>query len=113
MTDPVDPAEDAGRVRRLRRRATDARSTESSGPGETLPVLRERSERVEIAPENDRRRGGFAGFAAHLLGQNGQKRGLRGGVETLYKAKTSYMGVEWSGPSNRRTPKGAREDTDV
>lgn len=58
------------------------------------------------------RRFGFAVFAAQLLG-GGQKRGLRGGPETLDRARAAYLETEWSGPSDRRVRKGRITKTEV
>ena len=52
-------------------------------------------------------------FAAQLLGQDGQKRGLRGGPETLDKARASYLEAEWSGPADRRPPAGRITKTEI
>jgi len=65
------------------------------------------------SPDTDPRRGGFAGFAAQILGQGGQKRGLRGGPETLNRARSSYLGAEWSGPADRRPSPGRITKTDI
>jgi hypothetical protein len=45
-------------------------------------------------------------FAAHLLGQDGQKRGLRGGAPVLDRARAAYLGAEYSGENDRRPPSG-------
>lgn len=36
-------------------------------------------------------------FAAHLLGQDGQRRGLRGGAPVLAAARSAYLEAEYSG----------------
>ena len=54
-----------------------------------------------------------AEFSAQLIGQGGAKRGLRGGPETLDKARNSYLGTEWSGDADRRPPTGRITKTDV
>ena len=57
-----------------------------------------------------------AAFAAQLLGQGGQKRGLRGGPETLDKARNAYLEAEWSGAgrpaacARARSPRRTSED---
>ena len=48
----------------------------------------------------------FAAFAAHLLGQGGQKRGLRGGKPVLDAARTAYLETEYAGPLDRRSMTG-------
>lgn len=45
-------------------------------------------------------------FAAHTLGQGGQKRGLKGGPPVLSAARQSYLQAQWSGPGDRRKPAG-------
>jgi len=44
-------------------------------------------------------------FAAQVLGE-GEKRGLRGGPETLGRAKKTYLSSEYSGPNDRRPAPG-------
>jgi hypothetical protein len=64
----------------------------------------------EITPRS--RRLGFVDFAAQILG-GGQKRGLRGGPETLERARATYLETEWSGPSDRRLRSGRITKTEV
>jgi hypothetical protein len=52
-------------------------------------------------------------FAAQLIGQTGQKRGLRGGPETLDKARNAYLGAEWSGGADRRPSTGRTTKTEI
>ena len=52
-------------------------------------------------------------FAAQILGQPGQKRGLRGGEETLNLARSTYMDTEWSGRADRRLKRGRMTKTRV
>jgi hypothetical protein len=54
-----------------------------------------------------------AAFAAQMLGQSGQKRGLRGGPPVLGAARHTYLGAEYSGPAERRPLPGKATDTDV
>ena len=56
---------------------------------------------------------GPAAFAAQVMGQGGQKRGLRGGPETLDNARTAYLETEWSGPADRRPPPGRIAKTEI
>ena len=55
----------------------------------------------------------FAAFAAHLMGQTGQKRGLRGGQEVLDTARSTYLGTEFSGPPDRRPRAGLIKKTEL
>jgi hypothetical protein len=54
-----------------------------------------------------------AEFAAQLIGQGVSKRGLRGGPETLDKARSSYLGAEWSGAADRRPRAGRITKTEI
>lgn len=58
------------------------------------------------------RRRGDAEFAAQLMGQDGQRRGLRAGPAIHDVARDAYNRVEWSGRYDRRTRVGryTRED---
>lgn len=52
-------------------------------------------------------------FDAQLLGQPGQKRGLRGGQEVLDHARSAYLETEYSGPDDRRPPKGLLKKKEI
>jgi hypothetical protein len=54
-----------------------------------------------------------APFAAQMMGQGGIKRGLRGGKEVLDAARSSYLENEYSGPNDRRPPKGLLKKTEI
>ncbi len=56
---------------------------------------------------------GDAAFAAHLLGQTGRKRGLKGGPPVLTGARSAYLEAEFSGPSDRRLPVGKMTKTEI
>ena len=70
---------------------------------------------AQPAPEqpDPREKNGFVAFVAQVLGQPGQKRGLRGGPETLEKARSAYLEAEWSGPHDRRIPRGKITETEI
>ncbi len=53
-----------------------------------------------------------ATFAAQVL-SGGEKRGLRGGPETLERAKTTYLQSEYSGPNDRRPRPGQVTKTEI
>ena len=50
---------------------------------------------------------------AQLLGQDGQRRGLRGGPTVLDTARIAYNRTEWSGSYDRRARKGRVARTEV
>ncbi len=70
---------------------------------------------VTATPEqpDPRAKDGFVAFVAQVLGQPGQKKGLRGGPETLEKARSAYLETEWSGPSDRRPARGKITKTEI
>ena len=51
-------------------------------------------------------------YAAQLL-SGGEKRGLRGGPETLGRAKSTYLKSEYSGPNDRRPKPGRVTKTEI
>jgi hypothetical protein len=52
-------------------------------------------------------------FSAQLMGQTGQKRGLKGGPPVMDAARSSYLGAEYSGANERRPAAGKAKRTDV
>ena len=54
-----------------------------------------------------------AAFAAQMIGQSGQRRGLKGGPPVLDAARSSYLGTAYSGAAERRPKPGKASDTDV
>ena len=65
------------------------------------------------APVGQPKTHGVGAFEAHLITQGLVKRGLRGGREVLDAARSTYLQTEWSGPSDRRPPKGRITRTKV
>lgn len=51
-------------------------------------------------------------FEAQML-SGGEKRGLRGGPETLERAKSTYLKSEYSGPNDRRPRPGRVTKTEI
>lgn len=56
---------------------------------------------------------GAAVFAAQMMGQTGQRRGLKGGPPVLDAARSAYLGTEHSGAAERRPQPGRAKDTDI
>jgi len=69
-----------------------------------------RPRRVRSRPDADG--ADDATFAAQVL-SGGEKRGLRGGPETLERAKTTYLKSEYSGPNDRRPRPGQVTKTEI
>jgi hypothetical protein len=51
-------------------------------------------------------------YTAQVLG-GGEKRGLKGGPETLERAKSTYLKSEYSGPNDRRPRPGRVTKTEI
>lgn len=117
MSERIDPVRAVGDRRVWIRRDGDrdgAHASASEAPETScepgLPVVA-----APPAPEqpDPRERSGFVAFVAQVLGQPGQKRGLRGGPETLERARSAYLETEWSGPADRRPARGKITKTEV
>ena len=116
MTDRVDgikPVE--GRDRRAaERRAAERRAAAAVSralvPLDPQPEAAEPSARPAPTPPVD---AGAAAFSAQLMGQTGQRRGLKGGPPVLDAARASYLGAEYSGAAERRPKPGKAEDSDI
>ena len=82
-----------------------------------LDAAEDRSVPVVIAqadsPEPEHLADGASTFSAHLMGQSGQKRGLRGGPLLIDAAQGAYKAVEYSGPAERRARLGQVTKTEV
>jgi hypothetical protein len=114
MPDPIDRLRPIrSERRRVARRQDDTApsSTDAAAGGANLPVPIDQPEpQAQVHPAAD---AGPSTFAAQLMGQSGQKRGLRGGPPVLEAARSAYLGTEWSGPADRREPQGSVRKTDV
>jgi hypothetical protein len=105
MNGPIDPIRRSG----LARRALPAPRDSYRREDEEEEVVYVREEQPAPPP----RKSGFATFAAHLMGQSGQKRGLRGGQEVLDSARSTYLGTEYSGEADRRPKAGLLKKTEI
>lgn len=110
MNDPIDPIRRSGPARRALPAPRDGERHESEE--EVVFVVEEDVPPPRKAPPQPRR-AGFAAFAAQVMGQPGQKRGLRGGQEVLDAARTTYLGTEYSGPADRRPKTGLLKKTNI
>ena len=97
MTDPIDPI----------RRPTGDRRERVRRQADAAPRVEEAAKLPAPLPEPQ------PALSAHILGQDGQKRGLRGGPEVLTKARAAYLNAEWSGPTDRRNRVGIISRTKV
>ncbi len=110
---PVGPVQ-----RRADRRADDRRAAERRAASASRALVptdfpvepAEPPARPAPTPPAD---AGAAVFAAQMMGQTGQRRGLKGGPPVLDAARSAYLGTEHSGTAERRPQPGRAKDTDV
>ncbi|MDZ4373864.1 MAG: hypothetical protein U1C74_20915 [Phenylobacterium sp.] len=104
------------RIRRaaLVRRAYRAEAGSADASGGAAPTLPVPSRRVEPPRSfQDDHRAPDIEFTAQLIGQDGQRRGLRAGPSLLDRARDAYNRVEWSGSFDRRARKGRQTKTEI
>lgn len=105
----IDRIRRAALVRRAQKAEDRVEETHAATGGMNLPVptgARPRSFR-------DERSEGYAQVAAQLMGQAGERRGLRAGPTLFDQAREAYNRVEWSGSYDRRARKGRRARTEI
>ncbi len=110
MTGSVDPVRPFER-RQTRRRVEDASRPAPADGGTNLPVVIATPHAEEIADPPPAQ--GYSVFTAQIYGQTGQKRGLRGGQPVIDEARAAYLETEYSGPDDRRPPKGLLKKTEI
>lgn len=115
MTDEVRPVAPVRRDdrREANRRAAERRAASASRALVPVDFPAEPAEppaRPAPTPPADP---GAAVFAAQMMGQTGQRRGLKGGPPVLGAARSAYLGTEHSGAGERRPQPGRAKDTDV
>jgi hypothetical protein len=114
MTKAVPPVNAAGVQRRAGRRTTDPHvvpDRDEDAPNElpqggtNLPVV--------AGPLRHRVDVGLGPVDAQILGQDGVKRGLKGGQPVLDQARTAYLETKYSGPADRRPRRGLITKTEL
>lgn len=116
MTDevrPVGPVQRRDERRERDRRAAERRAASASRalvPVDFPPEPAEPPARPAPAPASD---ASAAAFAAQMIGQTGQRRGLKGGPPVLDAARSTYLGAAYSGAAERRPKPGKASDSDV
>ena len=110
MTGSVDPVRPLER-RQIRRRAEDASRTAAADGGTNLPVVIEQAHAEDLS--DPPAAAADSVFAAQMYDQSGQKRGLRGGQPVIDQARAAYLETEFSGPDDRRPPKGLLKKTEI
>jgi hypothetical protein len=112
MNDPINPVravlgDRRAKERRSAERRKAKREAETAIANLPAPLRTPAPAKARDAVEGD------CAFEAQLLGQDGRKRGLKGGPQTLEQARSAYLEAEWSGPSDRRTQTGRVRQTDI
>jgi hypothetical protein len=110
---PVGPVQRRADRRSDDRRAAERRAASASRALVPVDVPVEPAEppaRPAPTPPAD---AGAAVFAAQMIGQTGQRRGLKGGPPVLDAARSAYLGAEHSGAAERRPQPGKAKDTDI
>lgn len=120
MTEPIDPTRGVAAVgpveerrsgeRRSRDRRVKERRADAAAGKASLPVAAKPPRATK--PDQDPA-AAAAAFAAQLMGQTGQKRGLKGGPKVLESARSAYLEAEYSGPADRRLPAGKIKKTEA
>lgn len=110
MTDPVRPPP-APQDRRFGDRRTGLRRAKAPNDGRDLVPVEPVVDRA--APPSHARDDGAAAFEAQRMGQDGVKRGLKGGQEVLDQARSTYLNSEYSGTADRRPKPGLVRKTEI
>ena len=120
VPDPRDVQEDRRLVDRRKserrspsRRKAKAAEGEVSTGRELVPVGQPVTHDPAPAQKPSQSAAAEAAFAAQMMGQSGQKRGLRGGPPVLDAARATYLGAEYTGEKDRRPPVGKAKKTDI
>ena len=119
MTDgvrPVGPVQ--GRERRTAERREAERRAASAGR-DLVPVGKVVDETPDPAspaasptPSNGPADPGAA-FTAQMMGQKGQRRGIKGGPPVMDAARATYLEAEYAGDKDRRPPTGLIRKTEL
>lgn len=106
------------RIDRIRRAVSSQRAARTEGDppkrgGESGTALVPAGPVITPRSIRDGARPGDSGFEAQLLGQDGERRGLRAGPSLVDRAQSAYNRIEWSGAYDRRARKGRATRTDI
>ena len=119
MTDGVRPipAIPATDRRTAERRSGQRRAPREATPGKSLVVTEAPIDPAEPADRattaRDVNAAPASAFAAQMIGQGGQRNGIRGGPTLMDAARSTYLGAEYSGEMDRRPPLGKASKTEV
>ncbi|WP_430421220.1 hypothetical protein [Phenylobacterium sp.] len=107
----IDRIRHAALVRRANR-AEAGRAEDAHGASDAnLPVAVAPAAATRTFKDDSRQ--GYSEVAAQLMGQHGERRGLRAGPGLFGAASNAYNSVEWSGRYDRRARKGGQARTEI
>ena len=107
----IDRISRAVPTRRSVRIETDRTEAPESAGSANLPVPVGPS--VRVTPPPAVALGGESSFDAHIMGQEGQRRGLRAGLGFVEEASRAYNRIEFSGRWDRRARAGRRAEAEI
>jgi len=107
----IDRIRHTALVRRAYKAEADRAEAAHAAGGANLPVPVEPVTGPRTFKDESRR--GHAELAAQLMGQVGERRGLRAGAPLLDTARDAYNRIEWSGRYDRRARKGGSTRTEI
>lgn len=106
---PIQPVGPGPERRRGQRRGQDRREIEAAEtPGTALVPVGPVETHAHTPPTVE-----TAAFAAQVLGQTGQKKGLKGGPPVLDAARGAYLGAQYTGVGDRRPKPGQGKKTEI
>ena len=111
--DPITPVQPRDERHARDRRSADRRAGSASRelvPVDFAPEPAAPPARPAPSPGAD---AAAAAFTAQVMGQSGQRRGLKGGPPVLDAARSTYLGRAYSGTAERRPKPGKATDTDA
>jgi hypothetical protein len=107
----IDRIRHAALVRRANR-AEAGQAEDSHGASDAnLPVAVAPAAATRTFKDDSRQ--GYSEVVAQLMGQHGERRGLRAGPGLFGVARNAYNSIEWSGRYDRRAPKGRQTRTEI
>ncbi len=105
----IDRIRHTALVRRAYKAEADRETGAAGGANLPVPV-------APVTPPRtfkDEHRRGHSELSAQLMGQIGERRGLRAGAPLLDTAREAYNRTEWSGRYDRRARKGRQTRTEI
>jgi len=107
----IDRIQRAVSARRASKTDTDRAEEARAGAVPNLPVPIEPIEPPRTF--RDERPRVYVELVAQIIGQGGERRGLRAGPSLLDQAREAYNRTEWSGRYDRRARKGRAASEDI